>query len=252
MEVVLPSTMSGVIRELGVQEENLLADPKLARSGKNLHAIFKNCWVETRNAGPYKFGESGFDPELLLQGDGMALFTLLRIETYGPAYAFDVNCAYCGTRIPWEIDLAEFLKENTKTLPAASIEILKKDGIFSTVLPKCKRKTNYRLLTMKDELRFPTVRRESADKLSSTILDFSVLDFDGVKSKRAFLGLEPYPKGEPKEYLSSADATWLRQEMDENNCGLVTRIHVECGRCGEVPVDLPFREDFLAPKRSRK
>lgn len=252
-EVLLPSGLKGTIRELGIVEENLVSDPRLARSGKNLHMVFKNCWVETTEPGIYDF-TTGFKPTALLQGDGLALLVLLRIETYGPEFLFDVNCPQCGTRISWELDLNEFMEANFKTLPEESKKILLEDnGIFKATLPKSKKGFTFRLVRLKDELKFQTARKESADRLSSALLDMVVVDFEGVEEKQAFLGLGPYSKRHkgPHDTLLSADANFIRQEIEEVGCGIDTQFNVECLQHGEVPVELPFQDNFLLPKRKK-
>ncbi len=92
MEITLPTGLRGNIRELGVMEENLLSDPKLARTGKNLHKVLENCWLETLDSGIYNFEDKNIDILQLLQGDSMVYLIKLRIETYGPEFYFDVNC----------------------------------------------------------------------------------------------------------------------------------------------------------------
>ncbi len=255
VEITLPTGLSGSIRELGVIEENLLSDPKLARTGKNLHKVLENCWLETLDPGIYNFGDKPFDVLQLLQGDSMVYLIKLRIETYGPEFVFDVNCPHCGQKIPWELDLNEFLEVQTKELPEESARIIKEEnGMFETVLPRSEKKVTFRLMNLRDEMRFPHLRRQSSDKLSSTLLDLSINAIDGVENKKAFLGLLPYPKNHEGEKLvcSSSDAQWIREEMEEVNCGLMTQFDVECMQHGEVPVELPFRDNFFLPKRHRR
>jgi hypothetical protein len=111
----------------------------------------------------------------------------------------------------------------------------------------------FRLFTVRDELRFPDIRRKSYDRMSSALLDIAITEIEGVRWKRAFLGLEPHAKADPeKAAISSADATHLRNEMEEVNCGVYTVFEVECVEHGEVSVELPFRENFLVPKRRHR
>jgi len=250
-EVLLPSGLRGIIRELGIPEENMLSDKKLAKSGKSLHKVLQSCWVETLDPGIYDFGGGAFDVLKLLQGDGLVLLVKLRIESYGPEFLFDVNCPRCGHKIPWELDLNEYLEKYTKILPETSKEILlNKNGIFEMGLPKCGKTVHYRLLTLKDELQFPELRRNAFDKMSSTLLNLVIKEIDGIKMKRLFLGLDPFPeKWEgPKEILSSSDASFFRDAKEDIDCGLMTQFEIECIDDGEVAVELPFHDNFLLPK----
>jgi hypothetical protein len=90
--------------------------------------------------------------------------------------------------------------------------------------------------------------------MSSSLLDLAIFEIEGVEHKRAFLGLEGYPRGYDGDtsVMSSADASFLRDEMEEVNGGLITTFDVECVTHGEVAVDLPFRDNFLLPKRRRR
>jgi hypothetical protein len=255
-EALLPSGLAGTIREITVEEENLLANPKLARTGRNLQRVFEECWTHTTDAGPYEFPDGRLVADQLLQGDSLVLLVLLRIESYGPEYSFDVNCPHCGQRIPWEVDLVEFLRDQTRPMPEESRIILReKGGIFDAVFPRCGKAYKFRLLRGLDERKFPRIRRHNREQLSATLIDISLHEVEGVRFKRAFLGLEPYPKDTPEEdrvIMSSGDANYFRRHSDEVNCGLETTFEVECPDHGEVRVELPFREDFLLPKFEAK
>ena len=249
--VTLPTSLSGEIREIDIGDENALADRRLVRSGRNVQEIFKNCWLSTADPGIYRFENGKLDPDQLLQGDSLTLLVELRIESHGSRYEFDVNCPRrgCGLLIPWELDLREYLEINAKKLPDESRIILtEKDGIFESVFPKCGRAYKFKLLRGKDERRFPVIRRKDAKRLSSTLVDLSLLSVEGITNKRAFLMLDKYPKdAEERPTLSSSDANWFRRHSDEVNCGLETSFEVECADCGEVKVELPFLDEFLLP-----
>lgn len=259
--VTLPSGLSGEIRELTVVEENVLADRKLVRSGRNVQNIFKSCWLRTEDQAIYAFKDGKLDPDQLLQGDSLALLVYLRMETQTDPetgdpmpYDFDVNCSRCGGKIPWTIEFEDFLETNAKQLPDESRRIiLEEGGVFESVFPKCGRAYKFKLLRGVDERRFPVIRRRDSDRLASKLIELSLIDVVGITNKKAFLGLEKYPKdAEEKPILSSADANWFRRHSDEVNCGLETSFDIECVDCGEVPVELPFLESFLLPEIARR
>lgn len=261
--VTLPSGLSGEIREISIVEENLLANQKLVRSGRNVQEVFKACWVRTEDPSIYKFDNGAIDPDQLLQGDSLALLVRLRMETQTDLetgkplpYDFDVNCPVktCKAKIQWTIDLEDFLATNSKPLPEESKRvILEEGGVFQSTFPKCGLDYRFKLLRGIDERRFPIIRRRDSDRLSSTLINLSIVDIDGIKNKRAFLGLEPWPKdATEKPLLSSADTNWFRRHSDEVNCGLETSFEVECVDCGEVTVELPFLESFLLPEIAPK
>lgn len=250
-EVALPSGLRGIAREISVGEENMLSDPQLARQGRNVQKLFASCWLETLDPSVYKF-DASFDPDQLLQGDSLVLLVELRILSHGAQYGFDVNCPRCKTRIPWEVNLREFLEENMKALPDESREILlNKDGVFESTFPRTGRDYKFKLLRGSDERKFPAIRRRDTRSLVSTLIDLQLIEVAGVRYKRAFLGIEPYPKDTPEEervIMPSADSNYFRRHSDAVNCGLETSFEVLCVDCGEVKVELPFLESFLLPK----
>lgn len=257
----LPSGLSGEIRELTVVEENVLADRKLVRSGRNVQKIFRDCWLRTEDQAIYNFEDGVLDPDQLLQGDSLTMLVYLRMETQTDPetgkplpYDFDVNCSRCGGRIPWTIEFKDFLKTNAKPLPKESKRIiLEESGVFKSVFPKCGKAYKFRLLTGKDERLFPAIRRRDSGRLSSKLIELSLIEVDGISNLRAFLGLDQYPKdAEERPILSSADANWFRRHSDEVNCGLETTFDIECMDCGEVPVELPFLESFLLPEIAKR
>lgn len=248
---ILPTGLSGEIREIDIGDENVLADPRHVRSGQNVHKLFRNCWLSTDDHGIYQFENGKLDPDKLLQGDSLVLLVKLRIESHGSHYEFDVNCPrrMCGILIPWELELDEYLEINTKKLPKDSRSVLmEKDGVFESVFPKCGRQYKFKLLRGKDERRFPAIRRKDSKTLASTLLNLQLLSVEGIDNRRAFLKLDKYPEdAEEKPTLSSSDANWFRQHSEEVDCGLETAFEVECPDCGEVKVELPFLDEFLLP-----
>lgn len=250
-DVTLPSGLSGEIREISVGEENDLSDPRLARNGRNVAKLFSSCWLNTLEPAIYQFADGVLDPDQLLQGDSLALLVNLRIETHGAMYEFDVKCPECKSRIPWEVDLKEFLEINSKKLPEESAEIIRnKGGVFEAVFPKCERAYKFKLIRGSDERTFPAIRRRDAKRLASKLIDISLLEVDGIRYKRSFLKMEPYPKDTPEEErltMGSGDANFFRRHSDEVNCGLETSFEIVCVDCGEVKVELPFLESFLMP-----
>lgn len=119
--ITCPSGLSGRIRGMKVREERVLADRRLAKSGGQVDELLAACWEETLDAGPYDFGEKPIDWGVVLQGDRFFALLQIRALTYGPTYAFAVNCQSeaCRARIEWEMDLAELpcrpLSEESRT-----------------------------------------------------------------------------------------------------------------------------------------
>ena len=122
--ITCPSGLSGRIRGMKVREERVLADRKLAKNGGQVDELLGACWEETLEAGPYDFGDTtAFDRRektgrersesegrhseggrkvidwgQVLQGDRFYALLQIRALTYGPEYAFAVNCQSEGCR----------------------------------------------------------------------------------------------------------------------------------------------------------
>jgi hypothetical protein len=152
--ITCPSGLTGHIRGMKAKEERILADRKLARSGAQLEQILAACWEETLDVGPYNLDATAkpLDWSKVLQGDRFFALLQIRVQSYGPTYAFSVPCENrgCRARIEWEIDLREL---PVKALSEESRAAFLAGNHFETTLPDADRKVTFRLLTGADERR---------------------------------------------------------------------------------------------------
>jgi len=241
--ITCPSGLTGKIRGMKVREERILADRQLAKGGGQVDALLSACWEDTVDPGPYSLSDGPLDWSKVLQGDRFFALLQVRIATYGPTYAFSVPCQRdaCRAKIDWEIDLSEL---PVKALSDASRTAFAAGNRFQASLPDG-RKVWVRLLTGEDERKLPQLRRAAPDRMLSGLLTHRVLEVEGIEAreKRRFL-----------EDLSMADATYLFDEFDRHDCGVETRIDIECPECGaEQEVELPFegRAFFLPTKKTQ-
>ncbi len=240
--ITCPSGLTGRIRGMKVREERILADRKLARAGGQVDQLLAACWEETLDAGPYDFGDKEIDWGKALQGDRFFALLQIRTLTYGPEYAFSVNCNNegCRERIEWELDLGEL---PVRALSEESRAAFLDGNRFETRLPDAGKKVWFRLLTGADEQKLPRLRKGAGDRLLSAMLAFRVVEVEGVEArdKRRLL-----------EDLSMRDADFLVDEFDRVDCGVETSIEVECSECLSVQdVDLPFDRTFFMPGKGR-
>ena len=240
--ITCPSGLSGRVRGMKVREERVLADRKLARSGGQMDELLSACWEETLTPGPYALGDQPLDWGRVLQGDRFFALLMVRALTYGPEYAFALQCRSdaCRARFEWELDLT---KLPVRPLPDESRAAFVGGNRFETLLPDADKRVRFKLLTGDDERRLPQLQRAAPDKLLSSVLAYRVLDIDGVepRDKRRFL-----------EDLSMRDADFLMNEFDRVDCGVDTTIEVECPECFLVQdVDLPFDRGFFLPGKER-
>ena len=240
--ITCPTGLSGRIRGMKVREERVLADRRLAKSGGQVDELLAACWEETLDAGPYDFGEKPIDWGLVLQGDRFYALLQIRALTYGPTYAFAINCQNeaCRAKIEWELDLGEL---PCRALTDQSRAALLAGNRFETVLPDAGKKVWFRLLIGADERKLPQLRRSAGDQLLSAMLAFRVLEVEGV---------EPREKKRFIEELSLRDADFLVDEFDRVDCGVDTAIEVECSECfATQEVELPFDRSFFMPGKER-
>jgi hypothetical protein len=241
-DIICPSGLSGRIRGLKVREERILSDRKLARSGGQVDRLLSACWEETLDSGPYDFGEKNIDWGMVLQGDRFYALLQIRALTYGPEYAFSVNCqnVACRARIDWELDLGDL---PVRKLSDESRSAFVNGNRFETVLPDAGTRLWFSLATGEIERRLPKVRRDANERVLSSVLALRVIEVDGVdtREKRKFI-----------EDLSLRDADFLMDEFDRVDCGVDTNIEIECPECFSIQeVELPFERTFFMPGRER-
>lgn len=240
--ITCPSGLTGRIRGMKVQEERVLADRKLAKTGGQVDALLDACWLQTLEPGPYDFDGKEIDWGKVLQGDRFYAMLQVRQLTYGPQYTFSVACRQesCRERIDWELDLDAL---PYRTLGDDSRAAFLSGNRFETVLPDAGNRVWFRLLTGADERKLPQIRRNAGAQMMSAMLAFRVLEIEGVQArdKKRFI-----------EELSMQDADFLMDEFDRVDCGVDTGIEVECPACyATQEVELPFDRTFFMPGKER-
>jgi hypothetical protein len=240
--ITCPSGLAGRVRGMKVREERVLADRKLAKSGGQVEELLRACWEETLEAGPYSFSDGKADWGKVLQGDRFFALLMIRVLTYGPEYAFAVQCQNpgCRARIEWELDLTSL---PVRALSDDSRAAFVAGNRFETVLPDAGTRLFFKLLTGEDERKLPVLQRAQPERMLSSVLAYRIVEIEGVdpKNKRQFL-----------EDLTLRDADFLVDEFDRVDCGVDTTIEIECPQCfAAQEVDLPFDKGFFLPGKNR-
>jgi hypothetical protein len=240
--ITCPSGLTGSIRGLKVREERFLSDRKLQRAGGIVDELLRACWETTSDPGPYDFGAKTMDWDKVLQGDRFYALLEIRALTYGPEYAFSVVCreGACRARIDWELDVHAL---PVRPLSDESRAAFLAGNRFETRLPDAGNRVWFRLLTGADERKVPAIRKAAGERMLSAMLAFRCVDVDGVdaRDRRRFL-----------EELSLGDADFLVDEFDRVECGVETKIEIECPECfARQDVQLPFDQTFFMPGKGR-
>ena len=241
--ITCPSGLTGRVRKMKVAEARNFSSRKLAQNGDPIGRLLKACWEETIDPGPYQLTDSGIDWDKVLIGDRLQALIGIRVATFGPSYAFSINCQQsdCRKKIDWELDLEELL---VRPLTEENKQKFIDGNRFETVLPESGTKLWFRLLIGEDEGKLERLRKKNGELALGDLLNFRVVEIEGVdpKDKRTFI-----------DELSLGDADFLVDEFDRTDCGVETAIEVECPQCGFVQeVELPFSLTFFMPGKGRR
>lgn len=232
--VVCPSGLSGSLRGLSVEEERILSDRRLIRSGRLVTRLLETCWMHTDAAGPYTIEEAP-DWRAVLQGDRFAAILALRCATYGPEYDFELSCKACRHRFKWRINLSEDLVR--KELTAEDAKLFREGNRFSAEAGG--REVIFRLMTGADEERLAKVKEPEGSGPISSALKARIVEVPGLKASE----IDGWLRGLPMR-----EALALRRAFEAHDCGVETEIEIECPACEEAQrVELPFDREFWLP-----
>jgi len=245
MEVSCPSGLQGRIRGFKVSEIALLSDRTRTRSGAVLGEIYRDCWLETLDAGPYNFVDKAGAPtkpdwDVVLEGDRLHLLLELRRNTHGDEYEFDLRCEReeCGRPIPTMIKLSELERE---PLGKSGREHVQTGKPFETV---CEGKTvKYRLLVGRDQKFQAQLTEQSAPQRLISIMARRIVEVEGIGTD--FRKIRDWLKD-----VDANEADALQDEMDAVEGGVKTDIQVTCRNCGWDQVQLlPLEIGFFSSRK---
>tara|TARA_R110000803_G_scaffold191703_1_gene254400 strand:- start:2500 stop:3276 length:777 start_codon:yes stop_codon:yes gene_type:complete len=171
--LLYPNKKSKVkVEFLTAYDENILTSPNIMASGKLIDVLIER-----------KVKDLGFDHNLLLEGDRMAIIIFLRVSAFGEKYIQPVVDPKTNKLVEGEIDLSK-LENKQLTIQADE------NGNFDFKLPKSGKNIKFRLLTGKDEeeidiLDVELMERNKSDISSKTTirLERSIMEVDGEKDK---------------------------------------------------------------------
>jgi hypothetical protein len=242
MIITLPSGLAGEVRGLKVKELQRLADPALARGGRNID-IMLGMLTAITEPGPYKWAV-GEQPvwDQVLTGDRFAALLDVRCATWGSEYAFRVQCEECKEGIDWELDLRDLPR---KLFPKTTLTQLAEGGKneFTTEGPDGER-VYFKLLNGADEKAIEKFRRDNGARwgLGDSLMR-RILRVDGLGEA----GLRDWI-----DEMDAGPARELANRMDLVDGGVETDIEVVCPHCRwQQWVALPFGKTFFVPAKRR-
>jgi hypothetical protein len=214
------------VKPMTIKEEKILNTIRLAKTGKALDMIFRAC-VESP--------EINIDE--LLSGDRSFLLYHLRCVSYGAAYEYKINCPSCGAQFENTYNLNEIVIKN---LPDDF-----KEPIYFT-LPISKKKISYRLMRGADELALLNEKERRLNTFGADQLDNSGVDRLVKTIVAVDTTSDPIEIANFVETMLAGDASALRNNMIENDCGLNTETQHICPKCSaEFAADVPITADFF-------
>ena len=171
--LLYPNKKSKVkVEFLTAYDENVLTSPNILNSGKLIDVLIER-----------KVKDLGFDHNLLLEGDRMAIVLFLRVSAFGEKYIQPVIDPKTNKLVEGEIDLTTLKNKPLTVKPD-------ENGFFDFSLPKSNKSVKFRLLTGKDEEEIDVVDKQTMERNKNDVstkttlrLERSIMEIDGEKDK---------------------------------------------------------------------
>ena len=241
VEVVCPSGLTGIVRNLKTKEIKLFTGGGgSVKAHKSMETLLSNCWVETKDPGPYAF-EDKPDWSQVLGGDRYFILLKIREATYGPEYVFPYTCKSCGSKEEHIIDFNDLTIQKLSKVGAESLGEGK-----SLTLTQGTATITYGLQTGASELRASKLASQNkASDISCALAARTTHIVDGDKN----IDLVHFPAW--YDDLSIRHTVAITHKMQEHDCGVETEIDVSCPSCGaDSKVELPIVEGFWLADQS--
>ena len=190
------------IKYLTADDENILLNTDLIRSGRVLDALLDNCIVS-----------EGISTEEMLAGDKNKILIDVRINGYGTDYEVDVIDPETGEPFTTTVDLSK-LKSKTLEIEPDSL------GEYTVKLPKFGVDVKFRFLTGEDEDILSKKEQASKNRkkglnVSRTLTDRYVRQIMEVKGNRDKLYIQKFISAMPIK-----DSFFLREYIRELEPGI--------------------------------
>lgn len=171
--LLYPNKKSKVkVEFLTAYDENVLTSPNILNSGKLIDVLIER-----------KVKDLGFDHNLLLEGDRMAIVLFLRVSAFGEKYIQPVIDPKTNKLVEGEVDLTTLKNKPLTVKPD-------ENGLFDFSLPKSSKSVKFRLLTGKDEEEIDVVDKQTMERNKNDVstkttlrLERSIMEIDGERDK---------------------------------------------------------------------
>jgi hypothetical protein len=171
--LLYPNKKSKVkVEFLTAYDENVLTSPNILNSGKLIDVLIER-----------KVKDLGFDHNLLLEGDRMAIVLFLRVSAFGEKYIQPVIDPKSKKLVEGEVDLSTLKNKPLTVKPD-------EEGLFDFKLPKSDKSVKFRLLTGKDEEEIDEMDKQIMERNKNDVstkttlrLERSIMEIDGERDK---------------------------------------------------------------------
>ena len=213
---------------MSAREEKLVAGMNGSNNEEIIDTLLKRCLV------------TKLDPDEMLTTDRFYLLLMLRANSYGEDYNFELMCPHCEkqskytVKIPGDFELKE---ASTKDMEP-----------FSCKLPVSGLEISFRLLRGKDSKSIKTyVDQETKRGIrdgNPGYLFRTALQIKAVSGRP----LDILTANEFVGRLSAKDSAFLKNVIDKKTPGIITAVRKNCNLCGkEISTDMPISAEFFRP-----
>lgn len=182
------------------------------------------------------------DPDDLLVTDRFYLLLMLRSNSYGEDYNFELTCGSCSgvgqysVKIPSDFEIVTSNPDDPYP--------------FNITLPDSKLNISFRLLTGRDQKEIKLAAEKDEKKGLAGQGDATYI-YGIAKSILTVNGKKPnlLVALQLVERLSALDVNYLQEKVEEKTPGLIPVISKKCLKCGkDIEAGLPISAEFFRPK----
>ena len=242
-EIITPSGLSGVIRNLQGSELNILSDEQARSREETFDKILRNCWQSTSAGGQlesqYLAGGS-VQWDRVLVDDSFYVLVQIVCLTWSQNYPFFFTCEACEKRQEWEVEIDKDI--HCKPFPSGSIERYRETNKFPIRMPGGAKGT-FRLTTRADAKDMQRLIEKATHDRITYALGNRIIEVEGIEKEKRW---------DYFEEMNLPDQLDLIDDLDRVGAGYDDRIEVQCqeARCSHhQEVRIPFDGRFWIRRR---
>lgn len=214
-----------LIRPITMEDEELIGNKSIAKTGRVHEAIFERCVMGALSKDNTTLSKSEFNLGDIYTEDELAALIFLRAISYGRLYEGEMNCPVCDSVHKFKIDLEteleiKYAKEGTPSILEVFLPNIKRKAVIH--YPKKKEALN-----LKNPMHIIPKIIESIEGVDKTVLDLTIKKLIGM------------------------DAATIREAVEKRPFGIQKTIkfactNSECDKAGDTQeVPLPITPEFF-------